>query len=59
MLFQRVILTEYEKLVGKEDPMPSVRSASERLRAFEQLKTDGLISHEEYDTKRKEILGEI
>ena len=25
MLFQRVILTEYEKLVGKEDPVQSVR----------------------------------
>jgi stage V sporulation protein G len=58
-LFQRVILAEYEKLVGKEDPVPSVRSASERLRALEQLKTDGLINDEEYNTKRKEILGEL
>jgi stage V sporulation protein G len=58
-LFQRVILAEYEKLVGKEDPVPSVRSASERLRALEQLKTDGLIKDEKYNTKRKEILGEL
>jgi stage V sporulation protein G len=58
-LFQRVILAEYEKLVGKEDPVPIVRSASERLRAREQLKTDGLINDEEYNTKRKEILGEL
>jgi DNA-binding cell septation regulator SpoVG len=59
MMFQRVILAEYEKIVGKEDPVPSVRSASERLRALEQLKTDGLINEEEYSTKRKEILGEL
>jgi stage V sporulation protein G len=59
MLFQRVILAEYEKLVGKEEPVPSARSATERLRALEQLKTDGLISEEEYNTKRKEILGEL
>ena len=58
-LFQRVILAEYEKLVGKEDPVPSLRSASERLRALEQLKTDGLIKDEKYNTKRKEILGEL
>ena len=58
-LFQRVILAEYEKLVGKEDPVPSVRSVSERLRALEQLKTDGLIDDEEYNTKRKEILGKL
>ena len=58
-LFQRVILAEYEKLVGKEDPVPSVRSAAERLRALEQLKTDGLINEEEYNSKRKEILGEL
>jgi hypothetical protein len=54
-----VILAEYEKLVGKEDPVPNVRSASERLRSLEQLKNDGLISEEEYSSKRKEILGEI
>jgi hypothetical protein len=59
MMFQRVILTEYEKIVGKEDPVPSVRSATERLRALVQLKTDGLINDEEYNTKRKEIWGEL
>jgi stage V sporulation protein G len=59
MLFQRVILAEYEKLVGKEDPLPSVRSASERLRSLDQLKNDGLINEEEYNSKRKEILGEV
>jgi hypothetical protein len=58
-MIQQAILAEYEKLVGKEDPMPSVRSASERLRSLEQLKTDGLINEEEYNTKRKEILGEL
>jgi DNA-binding cell septation regulator SpoVG len=58
MLFQRVILAEYEKLV-KEEPVPSVRSASERLRTLEQLKNDGLITEEEYSIKRKEILGEL
>jgi stage V sporulation protein G len=58
-MFQRLILAEYEKLVGKEEPVPSGRSASERLRALEQLKNDGLITEEEYNTKRKEILGEL
>jgi hypothetical protein len=59
MMFQRVILAEYEKLVGKEEPVPSVRSTAERLKALEQLKTDGLINDEEYSSKRKEILGEL
>ena len=59
MLFQRVLLAEYEKLVGKEELVLSGRSAAERLRALEQLKTDGLINEEEYNTKRREILGEI
>jgi Short C-terminal domain len=58
-MIQQAILAEYEKLVGKEDPVPSVRAASERLRSLEQLKTDGLINEEEYNTKRKEILGEL
>ena len=48
ILFERVILAEYEKLIGKEEPLPSLRSASERLRELEQLKNDGLINDEEY-----------
>jgi DNA-binding cell septation regulator SpoVG len=44
MMIQRVILAEYEKIVGKAGAVPSVRSASERLRALEQLKNDGLIN---------------
>ena len=40
-------------------PVPIGRSASERLRVLEQLKTDGLINDEEYNTKRKEILEEL
>jgi hypothetical protein len=59
MMIQRVILAEYEKIVGKRDPVPSACSASERLKALEQQKNDGLISEEEYNTKRKEILGEL
>ena len=59
MMFQRVILGEYEKIVGNGTPVQSTRSASERLRALEQLKVDGLISEEEYNTKRREILGEL
>ena len=58
-MIEQAILAEYEKLVGKEDPVPSVRSAAEHLRALQQLKTDGLINEEEYNTKRKEILGEL
>jgi Short C-terminal domain len=57
MIFQRVILAKYENLVGKQEPVQSGRSAADRLRALEQLKTDGLISEEEYSSKRKEILG--
>ena len=59
IMIERVILAEYEKIVGKSDPVPSARSASERLRVLEQLKNDGLINEEEYNTKRKEILGEL
>ena len=58
MMIQRAILAEYEELFGRSEPVPSVRSAAERLRALEQLKTDDLITEEEYSTKRKEILGE-
>jgi len=39
MMIQRVILAEYDKIVGDGHPMPSVRSVSERLRSLEQLKT--------------------
>ena len=46
-MMQQAILAEYEKIVGKEDPMPTGPSASERLRSLEQLKTDGLINEEE------------
>lgn len=59
MMIERMILTEYEKLVGKEEPVPVGRSAADRLKALEQLKTDGLINDEEYSSKRKEILGEL
>jgi DNA-binding cell septation regulator SpoVG len=59
MMFQRVILAEYEKLVGKEESVPTVRSAAESMRALGQLKTDDLINEGEYNSKRKEILGEF
>jgi len=59
MMIQRAIVAEYEKLVSKEDPVPSARLVPERLRVLEQLKSDGLISKTEYNTKRKEILGEL
>ena len=59
MMFQQVILAEYETIVGNGHPVPSGRSASERLKALEQLKIDGLINEEEYYGKRKEILGEL
>ena len=58
-MIQRVILAEYEKIVGKRDPVPSAHSPSERLRALDQLKNDGLINEKEYNSKRKEILGEL
>jgi hypothetical protein len=59
MMFQRVILAEYEKLVGKEEPVPCGRLAADRLKALEQVKTEGLISDEEYNRKRMEILKEL
>jgi len=59
MMIQRVILAEYEKILAGSDSVPTIRSASERLRALERLKNDGLINEEEYNTKRKEILGEL
>jgi stage V sporulation protein G len=59
MMIQRAILEEYEKNVAGRDPLPTLRSPSERLRALEQLKDDGLINEEEYYSKRKEILGEL
>src|SRR5438128_2137104 len=58
-MIKQAILAEYEKIAGKRDPVPSVRSASECLRSLEQLKNDGLINEEEYNTKRKEILGQL
>jgi Short C-terminal domain len=58
MMIQRIILGEYEQIFGS-NPTPSARSASERLRALEQLKVDGLINDEEYNAKRKEILEEL
>jgi stage V sporulation protein G len=58
-MIQRAILAEYEKLVAGSEPMSNARSASERLRALDQLKTDGLINEEEYNSKRREILGEL
>jgi len=59
MMIQRVILSEYEKMVGASEPMSNHHTPSERLRALEQLKNDGLISVEEYHTKPKEILEEL
>jgi DNA-binding cell septation regulator SpoVG len=59
MMIQRFILAEYEKIVAGNGSVSTVRSPSERLRALEQLKTDGLINEEEYNAKRKEILGEF
>ena len=59
MMIQRVILAEYEKIVAGNGSVPSGRLPSERLRSLEQLKNEGLINEEEYNTKRKEILGEL
>ena len=50
MKMQRVILAEYEKVVGESEPMSNARPPSECLRVLEQLKTDGLINEEEYNT---------
>jgi len=58
-MIQRVILAEYEKIVDGSGAVPSACSASERLRELVQLKNDGLINDEEYNNKRKEILGEL
>lgn len=52
-MIQRVILAEYEKLVAGSGSLPGARTASERMKALEQLKTDGLLNEEEYNTKRR------
>jgi hypothetical protein len=59
MMVQRVILAEYEKVVGEEEPVPTVRSDSERVKAFGQLKNDSLINEEEYNPIRNGILEEL
>jgi stage V sporulation protein G len=59
MMIQRAILAEYDKLVAGSEPMSNARLVADRLKALEQLKTDGLITEEEYSSKRKEILGEL
>lgn len=50
-----------EALAGKSSAskVKIAHSVSERLRALEQLKSDGLIDEQEYDAKRKEILAEF
>jgi stage V sporulation protein G len=58
-MIQRVILAEYEKIVDGSGPVPSACLASERLRELVQLKNEGLITEEEYNSKRKKILGEL
>jgi stage V sporulation protein G len=58
-MIQRAILAEYGKLVAGNEPMSNASWAAERLRSLEQLKKDGLITEEEYSSKRKEILGEL
>jgi hypothetical protein len=50
---RNMIQREYGKIVGKRDPVPSAVSASERLRALEQIKNDGLINEEEYKHQAK------
>jgi hypothetical protein len=56
---QRVIMAEYEKMVGTSEAVSSARTAAERLRVLGQPKNDGLISKAECNTKRKEILGDL
>jgi hypothetical protein len=58
-MFQRVIPAEYEKVVGEEEPVRSVRSDSERVKALGQLKNDSLINEEEYNPIRNGILEEL
>jgi hypothetical protein len=50
-----------EALAGQSSAskVKSTRSVSERLRALDQLKSDGLINEQEYNARRKEILGEL
>ena len=55
MMIQRAILAEYDKLVAGSEPMSNARLAADRLKALEQLKTDGLITEEEYSSKRRRI----
>jgi stage V sporulation protein G len=59
MMIQQAILAEYEKIAGKSEPTSNAPPSSERLKGLEQLRNDGVISEQEYNAKRKEILGEL
>jgi hypothetical protein len=52
-------LSSRKKIIPGSGPLPGAHSVSERLRALEDLKNDGLINEEEYNSKRREILGEL
>jgi hypothetical protein len=58
-MIQRVILAEHEKIAAGSDPGTKRSLTFRTPESTEQLKTDGLINDEEYNNKRKEILGEL
>jgi hypothetical protein len=47
------------KIIESEDELPEAKPVSERLRELDELKRQNLVSDEEYQTKRKEILKDI
>ena len=59
MIIQQAVLSKYEKIAGESEPTWNARTAAERLSVIEQLKNDGLITEEEYHSKRKENLEEL
>jgi membrane protein YdbS with pleckstrin-like domain len=58
--FKRAILTAAEQYRGGGGPaIAAGPSGAERLRQLKALLDDGLISREEFEVKRKELLGQL
>lgn len=62
--FKRAIVTaseEYRSAAGRGGymPVPAGPSGAERLRQLKALFDDGLISHEEYEAKRQQLMAEL
>lgn len=55
--FQKALSREYQEIVEEESV--SEEDVSEKLRQLKKMREEGLITEEEYQTKKKEILEEF